>query len=376
MVTKPLTLALTLGATTAVFSIVDGVLLKPLAYRESDRLVAIREIWREFAERYPVLPVNERHFDYWQTHAKSFESLAQYITMPANLTGRGDAAQVTIVHASGSLFDALRVPASIGRTLTRADERPAAPDVVVVTDRLWRERLGSDARLVGRSLVLDGKPYVVVGILPPRLWLPRGHTKTDIDREAPLMVYMPCWYRPRPTPSLVVRTAVDPASVTSGVRDAIRRIDPEIAIAHARPMQDIVDSALGGRRYQVRLFVALGALALLIATIGVYGVTAYGVSRRRREMNVRVALGASTSNVLRLVLRQGLVAIGVGLAAGLAGAIAASTAVASLLFGVHARDPIVISAVVGIVGIVGVAAAAIAARNGLAVDPASALREE
>ena len=102
--TAILTLALTIGATTAVFSIVNGVLLKPLAYRESNQLVALREIWRQFNGRLPVLEVNERHFEYWRTHARSFDSMAQYIQLPANLTGAGDAAQITVVRTSGSLF--------------------------------------------------------------------------------------------------------------------------------------------------------------------------------------------------------------------------------------------------------------------------------
>src|SRR5438034_8698179 len=111
------TLALTIGATTAVFSIVNGVLLKPLAYRESHRLVALKEIWRQYEDRITTLAVNERHFDYWREHARSFESLAQYRALPANLTGRGEAAQITIVRGSGSLFDVLQVPAVLGRTL-------------------------------------------------------------------------------------------------------------------------------------------------------------------------------------------------------------------------------------------------------------------
>src|SRR5512141_2296853 len=86
-----LTLALTIGATTAVFSIIDGVLLKPLAYRESHRLVAVREIWRQFSTRSSSLEVNERHFEYWRAHAASFDSLAQFIPLPMNLTGSGEA---------------------------------------------------------------------------------------------------------------------------------------------------------------------------------------------------------------------------------------------------------------------------------------------
>src|SRR5256885_14078045 len=136
------TLALTIGATTAVFSIVDGVLLKPLAYRESHRLVSIREVWRQLADKIPLMPVNERHFDCWRTHAQTFESLSQYIVLPANLTGAGEAAQGPVPRASGSLFDALQVTAALGRTFSVADEPGARPQVAVVSNAMWRAPLG------------------------------------------------------------------------------------------------------------------------------------------------------------------------------------------------------------------------------------------
>src|SRR4051812_23046711 len=123
------TLALTTGAAAAVFSIVDGVLLKPLAYRESHRLVSIKEIWRQLADRIPVLDVNEQHFEYWRKHSQTFESMAQYIVLPANLTGAGDASQILVGRASGSLFDVLQVEAARGRTLTAADEPTDRPEV-------------------------------------------------------------------------------------------------------------------------------------------------------------------------------------------------------------------------------------------------------
>src|SRR4051812_21006338 len=96
------TLALTIGAAAAVFSIVNGVLLKPLPYPEPHRLVAVREIWRQFSDRAPTLEVNERHFGYWREHATSFDGMAQYLERSSNLTGVGDAAQVSVVHCSGS----------------------------------------------------------------------------------------------------------------------------------------------------------------------------------------------------------------------------------------------------------------------------------
>src|SRR5258707_10124139 len=155
--TVVITLALTLGAATAVFSIVDGVLLKPLAYRESQRLVSVRESWGQLAGRAPTLEVNEQHFEYWRQHTRTFESMAQFIVLPANLTGAGDAAQVAVGRASGSLFDVLQVRAALGRTLTPADEPSGRPEVAVISDACWRQRFESDPRIVGRSLTLDGR---------------------------------------------------------------------------------------------------------------------------------------------------------------------------------------------------------------------------
>lgn len=785
------TLALTIGATTAVFSIVDGVLLKPLPYEQPDALASVSEIWHQFADRFPTVPVNEKHFEYWRAHATTFESLAIYLPLPANLTVTGDATQITVVHATGSLFDVLRTPAALGRTLVANDERSGEPDVVVLADRLWTEKFDRDPSVVGRTIVLDGKPYAIVGIMRPAFRLPRhgqlttkvdafvpvridedpvgwvgehnftavgrlrrgttarqakaeldalqhqigllaskeahetvtlatdvaglsdvvvgtarrgllllfaaivavlliacsnlanlsltrtlarlreatirsalgagrarlirrlliehlglaavggavglllaraaivafvrtapidlprttdvvldarvlvcsalvivvagllvaaipawhlsaaavhdqlrggltatdtparlrtrgmlvllqigiavallvvtslltlslvrvlrsdlgfrpgrtlavdvvvplnryskptqraqvagrvlgeiravpgvtaaawahmlplegqatvnfvaaegdprpftqqppanyryvsaayfetlsipfrrggtfgdtdqdqatipavvsertasqiwpnadpigrrfrwtpdssekpvevvgvvADTKTDIDGEPPLMVYMPYWYRPRPSTSVVVQTAGDPVAAAGAVRQAIHRVDPEIAIASVWPMEQMVDNALASRRYQTWLFLAFGAMALVLATVGVYGVTAYGVSRRRREMNIRVALGASASQVFGLVLRQTMAPLAGGIVLGVAAAFAAGTIVAGLLYGVSARDLRVIAAVATLVGAVGIGAATVAAKQGLVLDPASALRDE
>ncbi len=769
--TVVLTLAPTIGATTAVFSIVDGVLLKPLAYRESHRLVSIKETWRQYASKIPVLAVNEQHFEYWRGNAQTFESMAQYDPRPGNLTGAGDAAEVTVGRCSGSLFDVLQVQAAIGRALTPADEPSSRPEVAVISDALWRQRFDADPTIVGRSLILDGKPRSIVGVLAgdfrvptPRLsaadvfvpihmdvervgwegdhnndafgrlrpgatpeqaraeldvlqgqvsaiatkeagepvtlgssvtpladamvgrarsglllllaaigavlliacsnlanlsltravgrlrdaairsalgadrtrlvvratieqlvlsaiggalglavarialavfvktapldvprvsevtidtrvlvfaavvsiasgrfvailpaWrtsrrdieralragalsttsdrggmqargvllalqvalsltllvvtallgasflrvmsvdrgfvadhvlvvplampanryaeertrlaaydrllaavhalpgvqsatttsmtplsgagqtntiapdgstLPRSEQPsanlrfvapeffatmgiailrgrafsdadrapgrvtpaliseptarrlwpgvdpvgkrfsrglageagfevvgvvadakvTSLDQTPPLMVYLPYWWRSRPSLALPIRTTAEPESLMPAVRQVVRDLDADIAIGDAEPLERRVTASVAGRRYQMQLFLAFGAVALFIATLGVYAVTSYGVSRRRREMNIRVALGAQRAQVLGMVLRQGTVPIVAGLAAGTVGAFAIGSVVASLLFGVRPHDPAVIGAVVAIVASTGVAA--------------------
>jgi len=187
---------------------------------------------------------------------------------------------------------------------------------------------------------------------------------------------VPYWFNNEGKSVLVVHVAGDAAAAIGDVRRAIREVDPEIAIADAVPLAHVVDKALEGRRYQMWLFVAFGIVALVIATIGVYATTAYGVSRRRREMNIRVALGARRSQVLGLVVRHSATALAAGLVGGCAGAAAIGTLVASLVFEGRARDPVVILGVVVLVGAVGLAACATAASQGLRINPAAALREE
>ena len=784
------TLAITLGAATTVFSIVDGVLLKPLSYPEPDRLVTFHETWHEFADRVPTLPINERHFEYWRTHATTFESMAQYLPLPANLTTGGDAIQVSVARTSSSLFNVLGIAAAVGRTLLPSDEPRDQPDVAVISDSLWRRRFNANPDVAGSSIVLDGTPFTVVGVLPASFRLPMGQQLVDtvdafiplrvdvgwvgdhndvaigrlragrsleqaraelnvlqtqvsaiaskesgepvtlsgvvtplaesvvgrsrrglvllfgailavlsiacsnlanlsltrtlarardgairtalgasrlrlvrrlvleqcvlavlgaaaglwiasaglalfvrtapidlprleevsldgrvvafalllavstglivsilpawhlaakdvqgilraggtvvgsdrggrrarsalltlqvavsvtllvvtallgaslfrvlqvdrgfdaerviavplalptaryaddrvrvdaydrillnvrtiagvqsvsptsllpmrgegqvnfivadgsttpraeqpsanfrfvapeyfqtlklpltsgrsftdaerdpsrpapavisqsaasrlwpgqdpigkrfgrgianeppfevvgvaidarttsIEQSPPLMVYVPYWWRSRASTSLLVRTGLDPSAVVPDIRRVIRDVDAEIAIGQPRVLEDLIGAATAARRYQSQLFVVFGVVALFIATIGVYAVTAYSLSRRRREMNIRVALGARTSEVVGMILRQTGSAIVAGVALGAAGAIAVGGAIASLLYEVQARDPVVLISVTAGVAIVGFAATVIAARRGLAINPIAALREE
>jgi putative ABC transport system permease protein len=790
------TLALTLGASTAIFSIVNGVLLRPLPYREPDRLVSIREIVPQWTKQYPTLPANARHFEQWRNRATSFAAMAALDWRTTTVSGAGEPAQATILRASGTLFEALQVPVAIGRPLERGDEQPDHPRVTVISDALWGEQFSRDPAVLGRRLVLGGTDYTIVGVLPPRFdvpafdvlgdaatlrsnaaaivpfrlnlsaigWmgtynypvvarlrggvaidraraeldvlqqdivaiarretpdttdlrsrmtplddaivgrtrfglllllaavasvvliacanlanlsltrtlgrlrdaavrsalgasraglvrsivveqivlaiaggalgvvvareallvfvrtapidLPRvndvvidprvigfaaavaiiaglavallpawrigrgdlqstlrggGHGTTDrggahargvllslqvalsvallvvtglfvvsfvrlvridpgfatervvtveiapaaarypdtnaraalydrigerarrlpgitaigwtsalpltgetwvdgfarvddprpgaqqpnanyrfvgpdyfralsmpilqgrslderdrhaalvpavisaraaqtlwpgdnpigkafsrgnptaqfevvgvvvdghptaLDTDSPLMVYVPYWFNNEGRSVLVARTSGDAAAAIRDLRAIVRAVDPDVALGPAAPLRDLVDKAVEGRRYQASLFIAFGVIALLIATTGVYATTTYGVSRRRREMNIRVALGAPVSDVFALVLRQTAVPLATGVAAGVAGALAAGSIVAGLLFQVRPRDPAVVALATLVVGGSGIVAAAIAARQSLRINPVEALREE
>jgi hypothetical protein len=259
-----------------------------------------------------------------------------------------------------------------GRSISLEDRGDGKPMPAVVSmsvvKRLWPNEDDALGKQFGRGI--DGEPnFVIVGVV--------GDARTTtIERTPPLMVYVPYWWRSRPTITLLVKSDIDSRALVASIRRAIDQIDPDIALGEVRPLDDLVDAALAGRRYQARLFVAFGIVALAIATLGVYAVAAYSVSKRRRELNIRVALGAATQDVLRLLLRQSARTILIGIVVGLAGALAAGQLAAGMLFEVTPRDPAIISMVAVMVGGIAMLASWLAARSGLSVDPVAALREE
>ena len=209
-------------------------------------------------------------------------------------------------------FRAIGIPILKGRSIERAD-RTRTPIAAVVSARAARTMWPGE-NPVGREFTRANpdEHLQVVGVVPD------GRV-TAIESEPPLMVYVPYWYNNEGKSVLVLRTRGEPAGVSR--RRATRRA--RRGSRHRRrsmaPLRHIVDAAVEGRRYQASLFTAFGGVALLIAILGVYATTVYGISRRRREMNIRVALGARVSQVSRLVLRQSLSPVVVGLAGGLVG---------------------------------------------------------
>jgi len=293
--------------------------------------------------------------------------------VPDGATGpRSDYPTANFRFVAPDFFQTLTIPLRQGRSFTDAERDRDRPAPVVVSEplaaRLWpgRDPIG---KRFSRGLGAIEQGFEVVGVATDaRL--------TSLDRTPPLMVYVPYWWRSRASVSLLVKTASDPASAIPMIRRAIHGVDPDIAVGESRPLDDLLSAALAGRRYQAQLFVVFGAAAMLIAMIGVYAVTAYGVSRRRRELNIRVALGAQVSQVRALIMKETTRPLVAGAAGGILGAVALGGAVASLLFDVRARDPLVIAAVTAFVVAVGVLSALTAVRRSLRVDPAAALREE
>ena len=174
----------------------------------------------------------------------------------------------------------------------------------------------------------------------------------------------------------VVRTDNDPKAIAAGVRAAVWDIDKDLPITRIRTMEEVRSMAVMSPRLNLLLFGLFAALALLLASIGIYGVTAYGVARRTREIGIRIALGANRSDVVRSVVSQSIRLVTMGLLLGLTGAFALTRLMTSMIYGVSSSDPATFSAVAFLLMFVALVACYVPARRAMRVDPIVALRYE
>jgi putative ABC transport system permease protein len=167
-----LMLALGIGANTAIFSIVNGVLLRPLPYRDPARLVSLREVIPAIAATYPTLPASARHFIEWRQRCSSFSSLSVMDQGSANLTVIGEPERLQVARISANLFDTLGVQPSLGRGFMTGEDTEGRDRVVIITDSLWKRRFSADPAIIGKTIMLDSAGYSVVGVLPAGFQLP------------------------------------------------------------------------------------------------------------------------------------------------------------------------------------------------------------
>ncbi len=213
------------------------------------------------------------------------------------------------------------------------------------------------------------KPFEIVGVV--------GDIHVASLHKAPgMLVYVPYWFRSRTNFSLVARTSMDPIGAAPALRAAVREIDPEVPVAGIRTMKQVVSDSVSQRRFQMALVLLFAVTALILASLGVYGVVSYMVTQRRNEMGIRIALGATAANIHRLILSQGLTPVLGGLALGIAGALALGRLLTSLLFEVGAQDPITFACVIVLLLAVAAMACLIPSVRAVRCDPADVLRYE
>ena len=277
---------------------------------------------------------------------------------------------------------ALRVPLLAGRGVTESDDEKAAR-VVVVNETMAKRYFGGAASAIGKRFTVTGRPRP--GDRTPRtdaqveiVGVARDGRYYTLGEEPQAYMYLPAAqdYRGMATLHMRVARDADAPALVAALRREARALDPNLPLVNVQPMTEAVGFSLIPLRLAASVVGGLGLVGLLLAALGVYGVVAYTVGARTKEIGIRVALGAQAADILRLVMRQGFVLVVVGLALGFAGAFALTRYLASLLYGVSTSDPLAFSAGAVLLALAALLASYLPARRATRVDPTVALRHE
>ncbi|MFH1574511.1 MAG: FtsX-like permease family protein, partial [Acidobacteriota bacterium] len=272
----------------------------------------------------------------------------------------------------GNYFETLGVRLKQGRYFTGQD-REGGPPVLIINEtaagRFFPGRDPVGLRLKNGPPESDAPWSTVVGVVG-------DVNQAGLDIETEPHTYQPYDQAVERSLRIAVKAAWNPANLVSSVIAQVQAIDPQLPVADLQTMEQVLGDSLASRRFNMLILTAFAAVAMLLAAIGIFGVMAYSVARRTHEFGIRMAMGASRREVVRLVLARGMVPVVLGIAAGLAGALALSQVLSSLLYGVRPTDPITFAGVPLLIGVVAVIAACWPAHRATRVDPVTALRCE
>lgn len=336
-----LTLAVGIGANTAIFSIVDGVLLRPLDFAQPQQLVAIDQSVPQFVSKYPYFPVNARSYQQWQQNSKLLTNIALLQPSSWVLTMSGsEPLQVYGASISATMFPTLGVTPQLGRNFTAAEDQPGKNHEIILGHAFWRSEFHADPGVIGRTIDLDGSPNVIVGVMPASLRFPHGaELGSFFGAQAtghPVQVFQPLGINFANAPTVgnfnyfgVAR--MKPGVTASELRAELNVIQANFLAAVHAPAHLVVNTVVTPLRDQIvgdhglglwMLLAAVGAI-LLIVCLNLANLLLVRVHGRGHELAIRVALGAGRSRLVRETVAEGIVLAVIGGAVGIAAAWAA-----------------------------------------------------
>jgi MacB-like periplasmic core domain len=373
-----ITLALGIGANTAVFSVIDAVMLRPLPYGHPEKLVETMSVNTHDPQLSNICYPD--FFD-WRAQNSTRDHLVSYHDTAYTLTGLDRP-----VHLEGEVVSSFSYHARLLRDDADTDSARArffgGDDMksaqVMIVNEAFAQKFFPGENVLGKKLkpgagngAPGGPPWrEIVGVVGNiRFWATQRGEKPAMYLPADQMANWCCLYS-------VIRTPLEPASVEASVRQIVGSLDKDIPVTRVRTMNELMFRELSQPRFSMILMSTLAGLATVLTLIGLYGVMMYSVSRRTREIGVRMALGAQRVAVLKMILRDASIVLGMGVAIGIAVSLASASILQKMLYGTGSRNPVVLIEVCVAVTLAGLVAAYIPAFRAARVDPMVALRYE